>query len=185
MGPLNVLSLADAKLFLKVDFTDDDSLITGLISAAVSLVEQVTNYRLYNRNEILYTGQICYDAFQYPLVSASVISADSAITTVPTLKQYPQTLRTVLFWGNGFWYTGFNESFFNNDTYWLNNSCPVTYVLTLNVGYTDATLIPTDLITAIKQIITFTYENRDATKLDLPDNIQMLLAPYRRYVTFL
>jgi hypothetical protein len=46
-------------------------------------------------------------------------------------------------------------------------------------------LIPNDLITAIKQIINYTYENRDMSKVDLPSNITMLLSKYRRFVTLL
>jgi hypothetical protein len=185
MSPLDVLSLVNAKEYLKVDFVDDDLLITSLIKAAVSLVEKDTNYRLYNRPEIINLSTVYYDAFQYPLISATVLSMDSSDTNVYTVKQWFQSLRTKLFWGNGNYYVGNNgDGFYNPDMYMI-SACPSNYQLTLNVGFTDTTLIPDDLLTAIKQIVVFTYENRDLTKLTLPDNIMLLLANYRRFTTLL
>jgi len=181
MGPLNVLSLADAKAYLKVDFADDDALITSLISTAVAQVEKITEYRLYQRVENpIYTSKFCYTAFQYPLNSASVVAQDSSDTNVYTVQLKYETLRTELFWGNGFGYINAYEQFYSNDFYNI-KGCNVTYLLTLNVGYADPTQIPQDLITAVQQTIVFLYENRDLTKLTLPDNIMLLLAPYKRF----
>jgi len=187
MTPLDVLSLADAKQYLRVDFGDDDDLITGLIYAAVGLVEQQTQYRLYQRTEIVYTsGRYCYSAFQYPLNSVTVVNQDSSDTTVYNPKLYYESSRVNITWlDNGFLYWDNWNQFFTNYYYTVHNSCSATFILTLNVGYTDTSLIPTDLITAIKQIINYTYENRDMSKVDLPSNITMLLANYRRYVTLL
>lgn len=184
MSPLDVISLEDAKQFLRVDFDDDDDLITSLINSAVGLVEQKTNYRLYQRNEVIYTtGKFCYTAFQYPINGATVINQDSADTTVFTPKFLYETLRTIIGWAQGFWYWDSWQEFFTNYTYTIHSSHCITFILTLDVGYTDSELIPTDLITAIKQIITFTYENRDMTKLELPDNILMLVTNYKRFNT--
>lgn len=186
MTALDVVTLQEAKDFLRTDFADDDALITGLINSAVGLVEQTTNYRLYQRNEVIYmTGKFCYVAYQYPLNSASVVNQDSADTTVWSPKLHYETLRIIIGWAQGFWYWDAWESFFTNYTYTLHSSRTTTFILTLDVGYTDTTQIPTDLITAIKQIISFTYENRDMTKLDLPSNITLLLANYRRFATLL
>ncbi len=186
MTPLDVLTLQQAKDYIKIDFNDEDELITGLIYASVGLVEQATNYRLYQRNEIIIRTGRCYDytAYQFPINNASVVNQDSADTYDYQVKWFYEPLRINLAWWNGFFYWDSWESFMTNYTYTIHTR-PVTFVLTLDVGYTDTTLIPTDLITAIKQIISFTYENRDMTKLDLPSNIQMLLANYRRFATLL
>lgn len=184
MSPLDVLSVEDAKQFLRVDFSDDDYLISSLIYAAVGLVEQKTNYRLYQRNEVIYTtGKYCYTAFQYPFNSATVVNQDSMDANTYTPKNCYQTLRTIIGWANGFWYWDSWEEFFTNYTYTVHDSQHTTFILTLDVGYIDTSLIPNDIITAIKQIITFTYENRDMTKLDLPDNILMMLTNYKRFAT--
>jgi hypothetical protein len=181
MTALDVLSLEDAKSYLKVDFSDDDALIESLIKSAVGLVEQTTNYRLYRRNEVINTSKVGYTAFQFPLNSASANAMDSQGTY--TVRQQYQALRTELFWGNGFGYINdYNQYFFNTDFYNL-SGCNTAFTLTLDVGYTDTTLIPADLITAIQQIITFTYENRDLTNFKLPDNIMLLMQPYKRFVS--
>lgn len=182
MDALDVLSLEDAKAYLKVDFDDDDDLIESLIKAAVSLVEKTTEYRLYKRNEVIQTSKIGYTAFQFPLNGASVEAMDSQGTY--TIQTRYETLRTLLFWGNGYWYTSYEDQFFNPNTYGL-SGCVTNYTLTLDVGYADTADVPTDLLTAIKQIITFTYENRNESKLELPSNISMLMAPYRRFATLL
>lgn len=185
MTPLDVLSLEDAKQYLQVDFSDDDDLITALIETAVLEIEKETEYRLYQRTETLLTSKIQYTAFQFPFNAASVVSQDSADTNTYTMQlNYASPNRVELFWGNGFQYIDSNQSFFTNYTYGI-TACPVTFILSLDVGYTDTTLIPNGLITAVKQTIVFLYENRDLAKVTLPDNIQMLCAPYKRFTYFL
>lgn len=186
MTPLDVLSLEAAKSYLRVDFADEDDLITALIYAAVGYVEQDTQYRLYQRDEVIYqTGKYYYTAFQFPLNSASVIDINSEDTTVYTAKLHYERLRTIIGWAQGFYYWNGWYEFFTNYYYSFHGSDQVTFILTLNVGYTDTTQIPADLITAIKQIISYTYENRDMTKIEMPSNITMLLSRYRRFATLL
>jgi len=186
MGPLDVLSLADAKLFLRVDYMDDDDLITGLIIAAVGLVEKETNYRLYQRSETIYTtGKYFYTAFQFPLNGAAVVNQDSSDTNTYMPKFKYEPLRTIIGWANGFLYWNAWYEFFTNYYYTIHANECVTFILSLDVGYTDTTQIPNDLIVAIKQIISYTYENRDMSKVDMPSNIAMLLQNYKRFATIL
>jgi hypothetical protein len=184
--PTDVLSLADAKSFLRVDFPDDDDLITSLISSGVGLIEQTTQYRLYQRTELIYiTDKYFYEAFQYPLNAYNVISVDSANINVYTIQVRYVSLRTILAWPLGYVYWDYWYSFLTNYYYNLNPISPVSFLLTIDVGYTDPTLIPVDLITALKQIISYNYENRDMTKVDLPSNINMMLNNYKRFATVL
>jgi len=184
MTPLDIISLSDAKNYIKVDFGDDDALITSLISAAIAMVEQATNYRLYQRDELVYTSRVFYEAYQYPLNGYSVINHDSADTNIYTVKYKWMSLRTELFWGNGYWYTDYNNQFFAPDVYNL-SGCTQNYVLTLDVGYTTVGDIPNDLITAAKEIIASAYENREATKEELLSSVGLLLTNYRRFATIL
>jgi len=182
MGPTDVLSVADAKVFLRVDFADDDDLIEALIIAAVGYVEQDTNYRLYQRNEVIMTtGKYYYTAFQYPLNGASVVNQDSADTNTYTPKLRYETLRTIIGWANGYIYWNAWYEFFTNYYYTIHADQDVTFLLTLDVGYADTANIPGDLMTAVKQIVSYTYENRDMAKVDMPSNITMLLSKYRRF----
>src|SRR5215467_8472948 len=122
MTPLDVISLDQAKLFLRVDFDDDNDLIEGLIYSAVGLVEKETNYRLYQRNEIIYqTGKYYYVAFQYPLNSVvSVINIDSSDVTDYTslVKLKYDALRIIIGYANGFWYWNAWYEFFTNYYYY-------------------------------------------------------------------
>jgi len=184
MGPLDIIPLSDAKNYIKVDFGDDDALITSLINAAVAMVEQATNYRLYQRPEIIHLSDVKYDAFQFPLNGYTVAAYDSADTNIYTVKFKWLTLRTELFWGNGLWYSDYNYQFFAPDVYNL-HGCAQNFVLTLDVGYASVGDIPNDLITAAKEIIASSYENREATKEELLSSVSLLLTNYRRFATVL
>lgn len=71
------LTLAQAKSHLRVDFTDDDTYITSLITAARQYVEQVTNRAIFNRSMLL-----TLDYFPFPGWSTT----------------YGQTYNTALSW---------------------------------------------------------------------------------------
>lgn len=181
MTATDVVTLSEAKAFLRVDFSDDDALITSLIKAAVGLIERSTEHRLYRRAEIVKTSKIGYTAFQYPLHGAEATAMDSQGTY--TMQYRYETLRTELFWGNGFWYEGNYDYFFNPSYY--NTACVTNFDLVLDVGYDSVDLIPDDLITAVKQVIVDRYENRDITEQQLLNNISIFIAPYRRFVTLM
>lgn len=68
MDALDIISLADAKEFLVVDFPDKDVEITRHIKSAVSMVEQYTCYRLYQRDAI-YNFDRCghTEIYDYPI----------------------------------------------------------------------------------------------------------------------
>jgi len=72
MDALSVISLADAKEYLVVDFPDKDKEITRHIKSAVAIVEKYTDYRLYQR-EISYSiGRCGYDEiYDYPILFPS------------------------------------------------------------------------------------------------------------------
>lgn len=183
--PTDVLSLAKAKAYCKIDYPDDDDLITALIAAAVTTVENYTEYRLYQRPEIIYMTNnfYGYEAFQFPINAASVVSQDSMNTNVYTVQFQYQTLRTLLFWGQGFLYYDNWVEFFTNYTYKISVK-PQTFILTLDVGYTDPpNMCPQSLITAVKQLVVYYYDNRDLDGFIMPSNVGLMLNPYRRFAT--
>lgn len=193
MNPLSVVSLDEAKSFLKIDFNDEDSLITTMIGSAVSLIEQTTQYRLYQRTEVEYSdGTYNVDLFQYPLNTVSVQTFDSANYPAVAIKRDP--LRTaVLFksFGLGGSFGGFagtdgliyGDGLDNFGGGWFGSSLPL-FNIVMSVGYTDTTQIPFSLIQAVKSLITYMYENRDMESAKIPNNIMMEIAPFIRNPMF-
>lgn len=174
MTPLDVVSLDEAKSFLKVDFDDEDNLITSLIYSAVSLVEQYTQYRLYNRDEIMHSdGTYDVDIMLTPLVSVVIKNLDGVTQTVGIQKVNP--VRTTVCFGR--WN-------YHNITISYGAASLPLYNIVCNVGYADTNDIPIPLITAVKEVISEAYENRISGKIELPSNIQMQLNPFVRNPLF-
>lgn len=68
MSALDVISLADAKAFLVVDFNDRDAEITRHIKSAVSLIEKYTNVYLYQRLKTFTLLGESIEIYDYPIV---------------------------------------------------------------------------------------------------------------------
>lgn len=91
MDALDVISLADAKDSLVVDYPDKDAEITRHIKSAVALVEQYTDVYLYERPRT------------YALLGCSLEIYDSPLTftgTVPT-KTKQQALSIIVYGKSG------------------------------------------------------------------------------------
>lgn len=193
LTPLNVISLEDAKLFLRVDFVDDDTLIESLIYSAVNLVEQKTQYRLYQRVELQYSdGTYNVDLFQTPLNSVSVKTFDGTIYTRCQIKIQP-VRTTVIFKGfglgghfgvigednSGIWGDGLDN--FGGESY--PSSLPL-FTINIDCGYTDMNNIPVSLIQGVKTLISYMYENRDWTSADLPSNVLLEIGSFNQSPLF-
>lgn len=166
MDQLNVVSLAQAKLWLRVDLDYDyeDGLITALIKSAVNQVEQYTLQVLWQRSitEISdKNGNL--RLYNYPIIAVEdvvdrdLLEVDFEIIDTPfytdVITQRP----------------GYNT---------------VTYVAGYDWNYDGGSDVPDDIETAIKEMITFLYENRDNPKEEMPKVVTFLLAPYRRITLF-
>jgi uncharacterized phiE125 gp8 family phage protein len=166
MDQLNVVSLAQAKLWLRVDLDYDyeDGLITALIKSAVNQVEQYTLQVLWQRSitEISdKNGNL--RLYNYPIIAVEDVvdkdleQIDFEIIDTPfytdVITQRP----------------GYNT---------------VTYVAGYDWNYEGGSDVPDDIETAIKEMITFLYENRDNPKEEMPKVVTFLLAPYRRITLF-
>lgn len=156
MDALNVITLDEAKAELVMTGIDDrNTEITRLIKTAVSLVEQYTCYRLYERIES-FNAIGCHNNLPYyPIVIDDVKNSDGDDVTYTEKKA---TLAIVI-------------------------TCPVQSVINAIVGYDDVTDIPQPLVSAAYKIITYLFENKDAYSVDLPIDIQLMLNPYRRSAT--
>jgi uncharacterized phiE125 gp8 family phage protein len=166
MDQLNVVSLAQAKMWLRLDedYEYEDGLITALIKSAVNQVELYTLQVLWQRTltEITdKTGNI--KIYNYPVISIEDV-VDKDLVAVDFEIEDTQ------------WYTdvitdrpGFNK---------------VTYVAGYDWNYDGGSDVPDDIETAIKEMITYLYENRDNPKEEMPKVVTYLLAPYRRITLF-
>lgn len=166
MDQLNVVSLAQAKLWLRLDLDYDfeDGLITALIKSAVNQVEQYTLQVLWQRTitEITeYSGNL--RIYNYPIISVEDVYDknfnDLDFDTIDT-QHYKDVITNRV---------GFNT---------------VTYVAGYDWNYDGGSDVPDDIETAIKEMITYLYENRDNPKEEMPKVVTYLLAPYRRITLF-
>jgi len=67
MAYIDVLPLADAKNYLRVDITDDDDDITLMIEAALSFIETFTGHLVYQRNVKYLLIDGCARVYDYPI----------------------------------------------------------------------------------------------------------------------
>lgn len=156
MGAIDVIPLADAKRWLNVDDTYNDPDITRLISTAVAWIEKYTSYRLYPRDEVVYTTNCVTYVPYFPINTKSINNFDGTPYVTADLYVYTFTPLSMVV------------------------NCPKLSTILLNTGYTDPAQVPAPFIDACLKLITYLYENRDAYSTTLPLDIQVLINPYRR-----
>jgi len=156
MAYLDIIPLADAKVYLRIDdtLTDDDAQITRMIKGALSFVERSTNVMLFAREKT------------YRFINGVVSVYDSPINSITTptddLTSETKTL-----------YTNYCYSVGDNS------------LLTLNVGYADLTDIPQELIEVAYEVIELMYYEKQTNKshLDSLSSLStMILNNYKRFI---
>ena len=174
-----VISLAEAKAFLRIDsdYDDDDTYITSLINVATQVVEEFTRRRLITQSYYLY-----YDEFP-PYIDLQI----GIVQPFYTIRYYDtdnvqQTLATSEYDVDdkirpGRIYESKDGSF--PDTYDRPNAVEVEFV----VG-TSASEVPAPIIQSIYIIVGRYYENRQdvvtgTIASELPLMVDHLLTPYR------
>lgn len=159
-GPLDVVSVAQVKTELVIDFADDDTLISDKIKAAISLIEAETQWRFYPRTETVNVQRQTIDLFQWPINTINAVNQDSEAVTF-TEKKWPLRLEINF------------------------NYCNARYkVLTLTTGCTELNQIPDILLEAIKRQVVFLYENRNNNKAIIPDDVDDMISDFRRFTYF-
>jgi uncharacterized phiE125 gp8 family phage protein len=177
------VSLTEAKAHLRVDFDDDDDLITALIAAATDYVDGWSG--VLGRALVTQTWRQDYNCF-HPCLRLPLAPAAS-ITSVTYLDPNGDT-QTVdeanyALWADGagplvYFVTGFAVPATSIE----GKAVSVTYV----AGYGDADAVPGPIKAALLLLIGQWYENREAavvasgTAQALPFAVDALLAPYRR-----
>jgi uncharacterized phiE125 gp8 family phage protein len=152
------VTLAEAKLHLRVDGTDDDSLITAMVSAATQVAEQMTNRALSEQ-----TWEITLDHFpcSFNLTRAPVAS-------ITSLKYYDidgtlQTLASsayVLDNSNDYGPARVTPAYME---IWPGaRSQAAAVALRYVAGYATASVVPESIKSWIKLQVGAMYENRQA-----------------------
>lgn len=176
------VSLTETKAHLRVDFDDDDTLITSLIDAATAHVDGWTG--VLGRALVMQTWRQDFCCFRprlrLPLAPASSITS----TTYYDGDNVQQTLSADIYQlltdARGPFVTPKPDQIWPG-SYDREDAVSVTYV----AGYGDADAVPAPIRAAILLIIGHLYENREASTLGVtaelvPMAVDALLVPFRR-----
>jgi uncharacterized phiE125 gp8 family phage protein len=152
------VSMVDAKAHLRVDTSDDDTLITAMLGAATQMAEQVTGRALMQQAWVL-----SLDAFpaeieitRVPVVSiTSLIYADN-LGADQTLLPSNYVLNNADDFGSAFVVPAFGKSW--PDARLQPNSVRLTFL----AGYANAASVPESIKSWIKLQLGAMYENRSA-----------------------
>lgn len=175
------ISVAEAKLQLRVDHSDDDALIGGLIDSATVYLDGWTG--ILGRCLVTQTWSQTYDDFcremRLPLPAAtvtSIISTNAAgVAQSPISDTNYQLLHNAL--GS---FVRFKDAYsFAGD---LAEAGAVA--ITFTAGYGVAAAVPAPIKQAMMLLIANWYQNREAVIVggydELPFGVKALLSPYRR-----
>lgn len=186
----------NAKSFLRVDSSADDSLITNLIKTARIFCEEYTGRALINQTYEFYIDS--FSEIDTPLWEGIRIGADinlyknyislprPPLYSVTSIYTYDDSDNGTLFPTASYYVDSVAQPgriVLRNGQTWPSslrtaNAVKVTYVAGYGSSSTD---VPESLITGIKEHISYLYENRgdDQITRDIPVIAKQLYQPYR------
>lgn len=168
--PDSPVSLADAKLFLRIEHDAEDALITSLIASAVDYGEKYTGRDFSVKTWDCYSSDICYgDALPYiELQRAPYVSIQGFNNSVD--GSYVDNTNYIIKNKSGYARLLVTGELPNIDT-----SVAYNYKVSFTSGYST---IPDGIKTAILEHVNFLYENRG----DVPSNgIKQIKQLYHQY----
>ena len=175
------ITLAEAKLYLRVDDSTEDALITAIITAARRKFENDTYHYLMPQTWELYLNQNEINAEQI-----SINKSD--ITAISSVKYYDQSNTQQTLSTNDY------QTAIQGRPYSIQlTTVPQVYnrleamVIRFTLGYANAAAVPEDIKTAIKTLIGTLYENRQTivtgTQVnEVPDTYKFIMENYRNRV---
>lgn len=167
------VTLDEAKLHLKIDHNADDALITTLITAARSAVENFTQASLVRqtwRYTLDSTARVLELPFATPLVSVDLCGFYQADDTMNVLDVSDYGVDTESLPGK----LVLRESLWVSDLREYSG-----FFVEYTAGPDDPSSTPAIPKLAVLVTLSYFYENRDDLKADLPIGVKALLAPYR------
>jgi len=169
------VTLAEAKLHLKVDTADDDTLITRLIAAARARAEWHTGRAFVSQGWTLHLDAWpCDGVIEIPLPPLQSVSSIVTTARDDTTATLDPSLYTV------------DAASAPARIALAANTAPPTNLrridaiaITFTAGYGDAIAVPAPIKEAILDLTAAMYENRGELPEELPFDALALLAPYR------
>ena len=154
MAYTDIITLADAKTYLRIDDTlsDDDAQITRMIKASLSQIERATNYVFFPREKSYVVENLSVNVYDFPINSLT-----SPTTATSVEKSVYTTYTTIV---------------------------ATDLKVILNVGYTTPSDVPSDLVEVAYEMIDLMYyspETGKSIKSDLSELSKMVLSNYKRF----
>jgi hypothetical protein len=155
MGYLNVISLATAKNYLRVDEnqTEDDADITRMIKGALKYVEDFTNVMVYARDKDFLLQNCIKRVYDYPINTLNT-PTDAVVSLRGLYNIYEVSDNTIDF-------------------------------VNLNVGFVDPLDVPSDLIDVALEKISLSYygaKEDGAVKKKLSEDSMAVLHQNKRFL---
>lgn len=175
-----VVTTTEAKQWLRVDFTDDDTLVDGMITAAVATLEG--RHGLLGRCLVEQTWRQDFDGWgedgelRLPFfgVSAVVVKYFDSDNVEQTVSS---SLYELLEDEQGS-YVSFLSDFSEPAVYARSDAVRIT----MTCGFGAATAVPEPIKVAIKMLVAHWYSRREAAgdaQSETPMGVMHILAPYR------
>ena len=196
----SAVATSEQKSFMRVDFSDDDTLIAELIKSAQNLVEAYMNRAITTQTLSLFLDRLPFYSdlkLQEGIFTAPDLEYNSNFIVLP--KPPVASVTHVKYYDNDNNASTFASSNYYVDT--ISNQARVVlktgsswptvsetrnanaYEIKYVAGYGGASDVPEPIVQAIKLLTTHLYENREAvTSLSvnaIPYTIGALLQPYK------
>jgi uncharacterized phiE125 gp8 family phage protein len=174
------VALSDMKLFLRVDSSDEDDLITSLITAATATVQTCTNRQFVNAS---YTWNI--DVL--PVLDTGILYVPvNPLVSVTSFKYY-DTDGDQQTWDSANYVVDTNSIkgrvYLASDISWPDTESRYDAVeIIFEAGYSaDATSVPDEAIQAIKMLVGHWFENRQSVQTgpiarEIPQGVDFLIS---------
>lgn len=200
------VTLADLKSWLRVDITDDDSLITDLGIAARELVEDITGRRLINQTWAMFADEFptsrpsvrsqvlnAMNLIQLPFVDRDIEIPLGPCTGITALKTTDANGVTTTFDPANYVVDTKSEParlVLKDTSDWPDPTVGLQEAISIEVDFTlgygaDGSAVPSRLKTAIKMLTAHWYNNREPVsdlKLSpVPDSVDALLDSFRMF----
>ncbi len=163
------VTLAEAKLYLRVDSNDEDNLISNLIVAARMSAEKFLKSSLITQSWKLVYNDYVEDAVALPMppiasiISVVVVNRDTSTQTISANNYYLNAAKNTLLFDNQV--SGF------------------TIEISYNAGYGTASQVPTPIKYGILAHIAAMFDERGLIgQANLPPQASALYAPFREMV---